>query len=184
MKGKPPSKGDDEEYLSPRQKMAQAILFTQEALECADDPERYDEAEELLAKALHLVPDDETIVSNYVGFCTQVAANHALDQAHDDAIRYFRLALQHAPDDPETWLDLGSAYAEQNMAMEALEAWGQCLRVLNRKQDIYKECVETIGENVTLIARAVDVHVPAKSEKRELQAGIARLIAALRSEKV
>lgn len=175
------SSGENDENLSPQERLERAIRCTQQARECGDDPEQYDDAERLLAEALSLMPKEPIFRENYVGFCTQLAANFADDGDHENAIRYLQCVVTYAPDDSEAWLDLGTAYANCNMALQALEAWSECLKSIKRAKQVEKECTETIAANVLIFARALDLQLKVKEEKKSLRTVIAQLITALKT---
>jgi tetratricopeptide (TPR) repeat protein len=107
-----------------------AINLTKRAQRCANDPQHYARAADLLEQAVNLVPGDETLVQNYVGYCTEIATYHLQDGKYTEAVMFFTRALHYAPNDPESWLDLGTAYANQDNALEACRAWQDALRYL------------------------------------------------------
>ncbi len=171
---------DDDSGLSPEERLEQAIACTEKAQRCGDDPDEYEVAEHLLLDALRLMPEEPAFRNNYTGFCTEIAGYSLADGLYDDAIRYFRCALREAPDDPESWLDLGSAYANSNMPLEALESWKECLKCIDIAKDRAKECTETIAQNILIVAKALDMKLSVKDEKKALRTVIIKLIAALK----
>lgn len=176
-----PCEGSEFDALSAHERGERSIRCTQQARECGDNPVEYDKAERLLAEAIRLVPDEPVFRANYVGFCTQVAAHCASDGEYDKAIRYLQCVLIYTPNDPEMWLDLGTAYANQNMALEALQAWSECLRSIKRAKAVERECTQAIAANVMIIARALDPQLSVKKEQKSLRTVIAQLIAALKT---
>ena len=115
------------------------------------DETHYEEGEKLLKKAMELVPDEELFTRNYVEFCLQVAYNCTQTEDHDEAIVYFRNALEQTPDDAEAWMDLGAVYARLNKPLDALQAWQSALAMLNPKKGRDKENSQNILENVRTV---------------------------------
>ena len=133
---------------------ARAVELTEEAMRISDET-HYEEGERLLREAAELVPDEQTFTQNYVEFCVQVAHNNILNGDYDEAIAYYRKALRKFPDDAETLIDLGSAYAHNEQGPEALEAWQKALKLLNAARGKDKANIETILENVRTVQKAL-----------------------------
>ncbi len=129
-----------------------AIALTEEAMRVSDET-HYEEGERLLREAMELVPDEEHFVNNYVAYCLQVAQNCTLADDPPEAITYYRKALEHMPDDAEAWMDLGAAYARDNQALEALQAWQSALAMLNPRRVRDKENIQNILENVRTVQK-------------------------------
>lgn len=135
---------------------ARAIELTETALAYSDEGQ-YDEAEVLLRQALLAVPDDETMMKNYVGFCLEVAHNHhCVFENFVDAIRYYKKVLEVVPTEAETWMDLGSAHANNDETLEALQAWQKALELLDIKRPGDRENIQRILENVRTVQRGLE----------------------------
>ena len=126
---------------------AKAIALTEEAMRVTDET-HYEKGEELLREAMELVPEEPHFLKNYVEFCLQVAHNCTLGDDHKEATIYYRKALEQTPDDAEAWMDLGAAYARDNKALDALQAWQSALALLNPRKGRDKANIEEILENV------------------------------------
>lgn len=120
------------------------------------DETHYKQGEKLLREAMELVPDEELFTQNYVEFCLQVAENCTLEENYIEAVGYFRKALKARPDDAETLMDLGAAYARNNEVTEAVEAWQKALALLNPKKGRDKQNIESILENVRIVQKAME----------------------------
>ncbi len=133
---------------------ARAIELTEEAMRVADET-HYEEGEALLKEAMELVPDEELFANNYTEFCLQIAQNNTLDENYEEAVTYFLKALDGRPDDAETLMDLGAAYARNNDPVEAVGAWQKALVLLNPKKGRDKENIQNILENVRILQKAM-----------------------------
>ncbi|NOS66981.1 MAG: hypothetical protein HOO67_01275 [Candidatus Peribacteraceae bacterium] len=131
-----------------------AIELTEEAMRVTDET-HYEEGERLLREAMELVPDEVHFLNNYVAFCLQVAQNCTINDEPTQAIIYYRKALEQGVDDAEAWMDLGAAYARNNQAMEALQAWQSALAMLNPKKGRDKENIQNILENVRTVQKVL-----------------------------
>lgn len=139
---------------SPSDGYARAVELTEQAMRVSDET-HYEEGERLLREAAELMPEERLFTQNYVEFCLQVAQNCILANDHDEAISYYRKALRQSPDDPETLIDLGSAYAHNDQSHEALEAWQKALGLLNAARGKDKANIEAILENVRTVQKAL-----------------------------
>ena len=119
------------------------------------DETHHKEGEKLLREAMELLPDEELFTNNYIEFCLQVAENCTIEEDYIEAVGYFRKALKARPDDSETLMDLGAAYARNNEAAEAFDAWQKALSLLNPKKGKDKQNIESILENVRIVQRAM-----------------------------
>lgn len=157
------------------ERLRRAIALTEEAQRCANDPALYEKAEELLAAALALAPANGTIVQNYVEFCTEIGTYHLTDGADDAAIRYFVRALKHAPEDGQTWLDLGTACARDDHVTEALRAWQQAL--VHLPDDVEnQQNIDSIIENVSIVARALNAAFHVDGSRTSVKKAIQRIL--------
>lgn len=143
MKGLPDSDG-----------YARAVELTEEAMRVTDET-HYEEGERLLREAMELVPDESHFLNNYIAFCLQVAQNCAITEDNDEAIIYYRKALEFAVDDAEAWMDLGAVYARMNQPLDALQAWQSALALFNPRKGRDKENIQNILENVRMVQKGL-----------------------------
>jgi Flp pilus assembly protein TadD len=68
---------------------------------------------------------------------------------------YLERAAEANPEDAETLMDLGAAYARNNDPVEAIGAWQKALVLLNPKKGKDKQNIESILENVRMVQRAL-----------------------------
>ena len=143
--------------MSPRSSddgYARAVELTEEAMRVTDET-HYKEGEKLLREAMELVPDETHFLNNYIAFCLQVAQNCSINEDNDEAIVYYRKALEFAVDDAEAWMDLGAVYARMNQPLDALQAWQSALALFNPRKGRDKENIQNILENVRMVQRGL-----------------------------
>ena len=131
-----------------------AVELTEEAMRVTDET-HYEEGERLLREAIIAAPEEELFMENYIQFCLQVAHNCTIAEDHPEAIAYYRKVLEQRPDDSETWMDTGAAYARNNNPLDALQAWQSALALLNPKKGKDKENIQAILENVRVVQNAL-----------------------------
>lgn len=175
-----PVSGQQQAPLNPDAAVT-ALVKIQEAGELMEEaqamddsqPENWSKMEQLLRKAANLVDneaefainealikDRECILQSYRDFCTAVAEYYLTDPEIEDphsAIDYYNKARSIDPDDPETLIDLGTAYTKISDPNKALEHWHQALENLDEKKPADREKIEIILENTRQLKESLGI---------------------------
>lgn len=139
----------------PSSAFERAVTLTKEAVAKSDDGD-YEGAETLLREAVELAPEHDDFLKNYTAFCLEVAHEyHCVTEDYPAAVRFYQKVLTFTPDDGETWMDLGSAHASSDEALEALHAWRNALELFSPKVPHERENIERILENLRLIQKGI-----------------------------
>jgi tetratricopeptide (TPR) repeat protein len=158
---------DDFEDMGPEEakRLAAAFALTAKAIECSDISQ-YEKGEKLLRKALELAPDNDQIVENYVNYCLQIAENNLVAfEQYDEAIRYYKKALEFSEGDASTWMDLGTAHAYTDQPVETLEAWQKALEKLDPREAEDREDIQRLLENIRMVQQAAETRGSRKQRR-------------------
>lgn len=142
-------------------KLHRALCLTEYVahMDCRTQKE-YAKGEEMLRAAMNLCPDIHDFVINYIGFCVQVGNNNAyVYKNFQEAIKYYQKALEHDFNDPEIWIHLGNAHAENEELLQALESWQVALNFFNWNHPEHLTNISIIIENMCLVLHALKAQI-------------------------
>jgi tetratricopeptide (TPR) repeat protein len=96
------------------------------------------------------------VVDSYTGFCAEVGQLYLTQEEIYDpmsALEFLRRALEYDEKNAETWLDLGTAYANIAENVEALQCWQNALKYLQQGNPEDGENINRIEENMAIMRR-------------------------------
>lgn len=105
-------------------------------------------------------PHNEKIQQQYTELCL-TAACACMNEGRNWPLAsdWLQRALHYQETDAETWLDLGTAYANQNMVPETLQAWKKALEHLDENNEEHVENIQNIAVNLLIIAEALNIQL-------------------------
>ncbi len=165
--------GPYEDY-SERERYDLAMILTDGAKRCGDDPRHWRHAAELLEDAMHLMATDETLKS-YVEYSTEIGAFLMQDGDFGEAISYLESVSKYVSD-PDIQLDLGVCYAQQNEALKAVKAWSRALEFSDEHQEDYQETIEALAGNIRIVSKACGINMRIHNKSASIQKAIQSIL--------
>ena len=107
------------------------------------------------------------IINSYVWF-NLTCWSHYLNTKDnpEKAIEYFEKTLEFAPDDPITYMDIWTAYAQLEKLPDALKAWRTALKFFDGDNEQHTENIDIVTRNIAQIMWWLDMNKGSNKKKK------------------